>query len=73
MIFGAGHIARALVPLLRTVNFRPVVFDDRPNYADAAAFPAAEAVICGDFRNIEASLPLFAGDYTAVMTSGPPP
>ena len=40
VIFGAGHIARALVPLLRTVNFRPVVFDDRPNYADAAAFPA---------------------------------
>ncbi len=70
VIFGAGHIARALVSLLRTVNFRPVVFDDRPNYADAAAFPAAEAVICGDFRNIEASLPLFAGDYTAVMTSG---
>ena len=33
LIFGAGHIARALVPLLCTVGFRPVVFDDRPQFA----------------------------------------
>lgn len=70
VIFGAGHIARALVPLLRTVNFRPVVFDDRPEYAVAEAFPAAEQVICGDFRDIRVSLTLEPEDYAAVMTSG---
>lgn len=69
-IFGAGHIARALSPLLRTVGFRPVVFDDRPEYADAAAFPEAEQVICGDFRDIRAHLTLTPKDYTVVMTSG---
>ena len=42
VIFGAGHIARALVPLLRSVEFRPVVYDDRPALADPAAFPDAE-------------------------------
>ena len=39
VIFGAGHIARALTPLLRTVGFRPVVVDDRPGFATAEHFP----------------------------------
>ncbi|MFR0768790.1 MAG: XdhC family protein [Dysosmobacter sp.] len=70
MIFGAGHIARALVPLLRSVEFRPVVYDDRPALADPAAFPDAERVVCGDFRNIAGTLPLSPEDYVVVMTSG---
>ena len=70
VIFGAGHIARALVPLLRTINFRPVVFDDRPEYAAPAAFPEAEVVICGDFRNIQASIDVTPEDYVVIMTSG---
>ena len=63
VIFGAGHIARALVPLLRSVEFRPVVYDDRPALA-------AERVVCGDFRNIAGTLPLSPEDYVVVMTSG---
>ena len=70
VIFGAGHIARALVPLLRSVEFRPVVYDDRPALADPAAFPDAEQVVCGDFRNIAGALPLSPEDYVVVMTSG---
>ena len=52
LIFGAGHIARALVPLLCTVGFRPVVFDDRPQFATQERFPQADQVICGDFTRI---------------------
>ena len=70
VIFGAGHLARALVPLLRSVEFRPVVYDDRPALADPAAFPDAEQVVCGDFRNIAGTLPLSPEDYVVVMTSG---
>ena len=70
VIFGAGHIARALVPLLRSVEFRPVVYDDRPALADPAAFPDAEQVVCGDFRNIADTLSLSPEDYVVVMTSG---
>ena len=70
VIFGAGHIAWALVPLLRSVEFRPVVYDDRPALADPAAFPDAERVVCGDFRNIADTLPLSPEDYVVVMTSG---
>ena len=70
VIFGAGHIARALVPLLRSVEFRPVVYDDRPALADPAVFPDAEQVVCGDFRNIAGTLPLSPEDYVVVMTAG---
>ena len=43
LIFGAGHIARALVPLLCTVGFRPVVFDDRPQFCHPGAIPAGRS------------------------------
>ena len=42
LIFGAGHISKALVPLLSSVGFRPVVFDDRPQFATRERFPQAE-------------------------------
>lgn len=70
VIFGAGHIARALVPLLQSVDFRPVVFDCRRDYADPAAFPQAEAVLCGDFDHIAGSIAVTPEDYAVVMTSG---
>lgn len=69
VIFGAGHIAQALVPLLKTVDFRPVVYDDRPEYADPARFPDAEQVICGDFRCLRESLALTGEDYVVIMTN----
>ena len=49
VIFGAGHIARALTPLLRTIGFRPVVVDDRPGFATAEHFMmAGKARLFGD-------------------------
>jgi len=70
VIFGAGHIARALCPLLKTVDFTPVIFDDRREYADAKYFPDAQAVICGDFTRISEKLEIFPEDFVVVMTSG---
>ena len=70
VIFGGGHIAAALIPLLKSVGFRVTVFDDRAEYADPARFPDAEAVICGDFHNIQAYLTIQENDYVVVMTNG---
>lgn len=70
LIFGAGHIAKALVPLLHTVGFRPVVFDDRPALADREHFPQADQVICGDFDRIEDYITLQPDDYVVIMTNG---
>ena len=70
LIFGAGHIARALVPLLHTVGFRPVVFDDRPQFATRERFPQADQVICGDFTRIRDYLTVGPEDYVVIMTNG---
>ena len=70
LIFGAGHIAKALVPLLHTVGFRAVVFDDRPELATKESFPQADEVICGDFERIEDYVSIQPEDYVVIMTNG---
>ena len=69
-VFGGDHVSRALVPVLASVGFRPVVFDDRPEFADPALFPAAEGVLCGDFTDRARQVTVTADDYVVVMTRG---
>ena len=69
-VFGGGHVAQELVPVLAHVGFRCVVLDDRPEFADKALFPTAEQVILGDFHNIAASVSIGRGDYVCVLTRG---
>lgn len=70
IVFGAGHISRALVPLLRMVDFSVTVFDDRPEFAMPEALPDAENVICGSYEAIEENLTLRSDDFIVVLTSG---
>lgn len=70
ILFGGGHISQALCPLLKSVDFRPVVFDCRPEYATRDLFPDAEEVICGDFTRISDYLTITEDDYLVIMTNG---
>lgn len=70
VIFGGGHCAQALAPLLKTVGFRVTVMDCRPEFASAERFPDAEQVICGDYLRIADYLTLTGEDYVVVMTNG---
>ena len=70
ILFGGGHIAAALAPLLTTVGFRVTVFEDRPAYVTADRFPCAEKRILGDFRNIAADLEITKEDFIVIMTNG---
>ena len=70
VIFGGGHCALALAPVLRSVGFRVAVFDDRPEFASAERFPEAETVVCHDYTDIAGGLELTVEDYAVVMTSG---
>ena len=58
------------MPILKSVGFRPVVFDCRPELAQACRFPDAERVVCGDYAAIADSLALAPEDYLVVMTHG---
>lgn len=70
ILFGGGHCAQALAPLLQTVGFRVTVMDSRPEYANAERFPQAEHLIVGDFTNLRAYMTLDSEDYAVVMTNG---
>ncbi len=70
VIFGGGHVGRALVPALAAIDFEVTVYDDRPEVARAENFPAATNVILGSFQDIASSITLTERDYVVVMTHG---
>ena len=69
-LFGAGHVGRALAPVLRYVGFEVTVYDNRSELASPAHFPTAHEIIVGDFRRIFDKVSLTADDYAVVMTPG---
>lgn len=70
ILFGAGHIAEALAPLLSKIGFRVTVYDDRPEFARRERFPDAEAVLLGDYGKLSENLDLKDRDYLLVLTNG---
>lgn len=69
-VFGGGHVAQELVPVLSHVGFRCVVMDDREEFTKKELFPGAEEVICGDLRRIGDYIKIGSEDYVCVMTRG---
>ncbi len=69
-IFGGGHVAQELVPLLSRVGFRCVVMDDRQEFTSRDLFPDADQVLKVDFTRIYDYISLSRNDYICVMTRG---
>lgn len=70
LLFGAGHVAQALVPLLKPLGFTVFVYDNRKDIADEAHFPQADTVTAGPFSE---DLALLTGakatDYIVIMSA----
>ena len=69
-IFGGGHVAQELVPVLAHVGFRCVVYDDRAEFANPQVFPQAAETIVGDLEHIGDRVAIGPQDYVCVMTRG---
>ena len=69
-IFGGGHVAQALVPVLIPLDFPCVVLEDRAEFADPALFPGARAVRLVDFSRLADEVSLTDADYVCIMTRG---
>lgn len=69
-IFGGGHVSQALVPAIAAVGFRPVVYDDRPEFAAPELFPQAVATFCGSFGELDQFVTITPDDYVVIMTRG---
>ena len=69
-IFGGGHVAQELEPVLTHIGFRCVVMDDREEFARRDLFPSAEDVLLVDFARISDFVSIGEDDYACVMTRG---
>lgn len=69
-IFGGGHVAQELVPVLARVGFRCIVMDDRKEFANSKVFPQAEKTIVGDLEDISRYVSIKRRDYVCIMTRG---
>lgn len=69
-IFGGGHVAQELVPVLTHIGFRCVVADDRKEFSSKELFPNAERTILSDFKNIGKDITLTEDDAVCIMTRG---
>jgi xanthine dehydrogenase accessory factor len=67
VVCGAGHVARALVPLARAVGFRPIVVDELEEYANAERFPDAAAFV-DSFDARDWDVPLDDNTYAVIVT-----
>lgn len=69
-VFGCGHVAQELVPVLSHLGFRCVALDDREDFARKELFPSAEEVKLIDFTRIADTVTVTEEDYVCVMTRG---
>lgn len=69
-IFGAGHVARSLAPLLTGADFDVAVFDDREEFANNSFFPPECDVALCDFTDIQSAHSFKNSDYIIIMTRG---
>ena len=70
IIAGAGHIALPLAQMGAMLDFRVVVVDDRPTFANPKRFPQADQVIAGGFEKTLRDLPIDKETYIVIITRG---
>ena len=69
-IFGGGHIAQELAPLLTHLNFRVTIFEDRPEFATRQLFPTVDQIIVGNPDHFSEKITIKESDYIVIMTRG---
>ena len=70
VMFGAGHVGRAVTALAHGCGFRVVVVDERPEYAVSALLPGAEEIVCAPVDAAFARLTLDRESFAVIATPG---
>lgn len=69
-IFGGGHVAQALVPVLAAVDFRCIVLEDREDFSRPELFHGVEETRLIDNTRVADYADIGADDYIIIMTRG---
>jgi xanthine dehydrogenase accessory factor len=70
VIFGAGHVGRALAVLGRSCGFDLAVVDDRSEFLKPEDFPAGTRLLQGPFQQLASTVPMDDRTYIVIMTYG---
>lgn len=70
IIFGAGHITRALAPMMQKIGFLVSVVDDSPDFLQKEYFPDIEDVHIEDMVTFAGGLASDSKTYIVVLSRG---
>jgi len=70
LIFGGGHVSRALAEVLSLTGFPIVVVDDREEFANAERFPSAKILAVSPIENAFDTLVPEIDDSIVIVTRG---
>ena len=70
-VFGGGHVAYALEPLLRHVDFTVTIVDDRQEYSNPERYPNAQrTIVCENFDHCFDEIETDDDSYIVIVTRG---
>jgi len=69
-VFGCGHVAQALIPLLHSLDFECFAYDDRPGFVAADKFPTASEVSLVDYSTAFNNIRIGSHDCVIALTHG---
>jgi xanthine dehydrogenase accessory factor len=70
VMFGAGHVGRAVSSLAHTCGFRVVVVDERPGCSTHELLPGADRIICAPAADACGQLQLDRESFVVIATPG---
>jgi len=69
-IFGAGHLCRSIIPVLKSIGFYITVIDNRPEYSNKAKLPLADDTIASDYIDYLTTFKPCKEDAIVIFTHG---
>jgi xanthine dehydrogenase accessory factor len=70
VLFGAGHVGRAVTRLAHGCGFRVTVVDDRPECSVQELLPGAERIVCSRVEDAFQDLSLNKESFVVIATPG---
>ena len=70
LVFGGGHIAQSIAPLLSNLGFSVEILDNRADYATPEKYPRETTVRTGDYVDLASSSRVDDLTYCFVLTHG---
>ena len=70
VLFGAGHVSKAIAPLAKSLGFRVFVTDDREEFANHDRFPEADMIVTDEPSVALPQLPVNSNTFVIIATRG---